>query len=68
MAVFLSSGTFRLSGVFNLTGRGSVLMGNLLDGEINSGDFLIFSTESGDHSVKINSIEYIDHIHTQCTE
>lgn len=44
------------------------MIGNLLTGNIDSGSLLILPTESGEHSVRINSVEYIDHLRTQCAE
>lgn len=44
------------------------MIGNLLTGNIDSGSPLILPTESGEHSVRINSVEYIDHLRTQCAE
>jgi hypothetical protein len=63
-----SSGSFKLNGLFNLTERGLVLVGDLLDGEINQGDYLILPADSGIRLLKIESVEYTDHLQTHNTK
>ncbi len=62
------SGTFKIHAVFKLHQRGLVLTGNLLDGNVKSGDFLKMSDNSEPSLLKIISVEYVDHLRNQQAE
>ena len=54
--------TFKINGVFRITGRGHVLAGDILEGEINAGYLIHLPFKPIPTTLKIKSIEYIDHL------
>ena len=51
---------FKINNFFPLTGRGEVLIGEILGGEISSGDLIQLSFEGSIVKLKIKSVEYVD--------
>ncbi len=53
---------FKINHIFSLSGRGEVLAGDILKGEISRGDLITIPGDSDVISVKIQSVEFLDHI------
>ena len=56
--------TFRITGSFNITGRGLVAIGDIIDGLVKVGNTVVINTGSKDVTVKISGIEMGDRIST----
>jgi GTPase len=52
---------FKINIVFKITGRGHVLSGNIIDGEISSGDLVQLVLDGKMRQLMIRSVESIDH-------
>ena len=55
----LMMATFLIKSLFKLTGRGSVLAGDIVDGKISGGDSIQVLPDK--RPIKINSVEYVDY-------
>jgi len=58
---------FKINKTFNLTNRGSVIAGEIVEGEINSGYMIRFETDGQITELKIKSVEFllVKHGHEQ---
>jgi translation elongation factor EF-Tu-like GTPase len=54
--------TFKINGVFQITDRGYVLAGEIMEGEITPGNLIHLSFNEVPTALKIKLIEYIDHL------
>ena len=50
---------FKINQIFNITNRGSVVSGEIVEGEINSGDTIQFETGGKITELKIKSVEFL---------
>jgi len=58
-------GKFRIKNSFKLTGRGLVVIGDLLEGKVKIGDYLPFNTGMQDVTMRIAGVEMADNISTR---
>jgi GTPase len=53
---------FKINNIFTVTDRGQILEGEITEGEIAPGDLIRLLINDNALSIKIKSVEYIDHI------
>ena len=58
----VEKGKFNLDASFQLTGRGLVLVGDLIEGKVAAGNYITFNTGIETVTLKISSVEFVDHI------
>jgi hypothetical protein len=58
-------GLFKVEDQFNLTGRGLVILGQLIDGELEAGANLKLEIDDKPVSLKIKSVEFADYVSEQ---
>jgi GTPase len=52
---------FKINNIFQITSRGSVLAGEIIEGEIDSGYAIQLNIEGEIIELKIKSVEFVDH-------
>ncbi|WP_342644835.1 hypothetical protein [Mucilaginibacter sp. CSA2-8R] len=61
-------GSFKINHTFSLQQRGVVLTGTLLEGTVDSGNYLKIPRQPEELLLKIVSVEYVDHLQPHHTE
>ena len=54
--------SFKIKSVFCIQNGGQVVAGDIINGEISTGDFIQIPCEENMIGLKINSVEFLDHI------
>ena len=60
--------TFEIEGSFNLTGRGLVIYGDIIDGVVKKQTYLVFIHDGQELMLKINDINFLDRISEKVTK
>ena len=58
----ITKDTFAIDGSFNLTGRGLVIYGDIVEGTINKDNFISFSNGHQEIKLKIKSVGFLDNL------